>query len=536
MHTLLDSDQVVLKQYAQALSHLRERKRSDRIALFFGAGISKPLSYPTWKELIDKIQEQPEFADFISSSDESNVTFRAQSLIQYLTRQASTGTTVNDVTSERVAKYNWVKIVHRCLYDKLDVDDETNKHPYLKSYLSIIKDSPLTINYNFDDCIERMLLSEFKPESNNQGRVFETVWEPSTQYQRSKGVIYHPNGYLPKNLVENYSENIIFAESEFADQLIHSMYGHYSTLVSHLSRYTSLLIGLSLDDPTLKHILRQNTTLNPGHVHYWLKYCEALPTKEAMEQERDVNFEVFGVVTIHLTESDFAAFGRLIACSDEEFAELADRLGVAKKYVYYVTGAVGAGKTSSVHKLKSLCWFGEWLDRKPDAMAKPHVELTPEERTKVDEWVSTQFRKKNRRINEISSGVIICDRSPIDPLVFTKDEARTERAKQHFDIIKPQPNSLNVQGGHIIFLTASGTELHSRSKHRHQNSNAEYLDKQQRGLKELYKSPSDSISEISTSGRTVEQVARHVAKVIHLGSYIECDLHDLLCKTAYPEV
>lgn len=523
---LKEKDLDVMVRNQRALCHLRERKKAERIALFLGAGVSRPLGFPCWKELIDRIEKQPEFIDYTPSSTSFNVALRTQSLIQYLQRCEAALNGALDVAAERVVRHRWITIVHRCLYENSKSDPEMLEHPYLEPFLSVIKESPLTINYNFDDCIERMLAASFASEqSTRHERIYETVWDPSTQYQRSKGVIYHPNGFLPKNLIDGYSDNIVFAEGEFADQLIQSMHGHYSTLVSHLSRYTSLLVGLSLDDPTLKHLLRQNTHLNPGHVHYWLKHCDALPDKTAMQEERDVNFEVYGVITLHLVDEEFASFGRLLACSDDEYAEAADRLGVRTKEIYYITGAVGAGKSSAVQKMKSLCWIGEWVEAKPEVLAKPHVELTSEERQSVDSWISQQFRKKDFKIGGIAHGLVICDRSPLDPLAFSKPNELQRRATEHIETIAPRASPRRLARGHVIFLTATGGELLSRAKHRHIEANDAYLEDQQRTLKEIYAMPNKAVTEISTCGRSLTQVVRAIAKEIHLRDYIEFDVH-----------
>lgn len=529
MVTLKDDDMPVMIRHQRAISHLRERKRSDRIALFLGAGVSKPFGFPKWNELIEIIEQQPEFADYAAVSATNNLAFRTQALIQYLHRGLCGLSGLIDAAAERVAKHKWIAILHRCLYQGTASDSEMPSHPYLGTFLSVIKDSPLTINYNFDDCIERMLASAFASEqSSNNEKVYETVWDPSTQYQRARGVIYHPNGFLPKKLIDGYSDSIVFAEGEFSDQLIQSMHGHYSTLVSHLSRYTALLIGLSLDDPTLKHLLRQNTHLNPGHVHYWLKYCKSLPDSATMREEQEVNYEVYGVITLHVTEEEFSSFGRLLACSNDEYAEAADRLGVNVKQIYYITGAVGAGKSSAVQKMKSLCWIGEWIDPKPEILAKPHIDLTIEERAEVDAWISQQFRKKDFKVSGIIDGLVICDRSPLDPLAFSRPEARGGRAKAHIDVIAPSASSRRLVKGHVIFLTATGGELLSRANHRLIDATDTYLENQQITLKEIYQAPNPALTEISTCGRSLQQVVRNVAKAIHLGPYNEFDIHQRL--------
>ena len=149
----------------------------------------------------------------------------------------------------------WLQIIHECLYDGATTDEAALRaHPYLWSLLPLIKKSVMTINYNFDDTIERMLYAyNIQAGGDRIDKGFETVWEPSTQFRRANGVLYHPNGYLPLNRGEGGSEQIVFMEQEMADQLIDVGSGHYSCLLNHLSKYTLLFLGLSLNDATLKH-------------------------------------------------------------------------------------------------------------------------------------------------------------------------------------------------------------------------------------------------------------------------------------------
>ncbi|WP_339868718.1 hypothetical protein [Pseudohongiella nitratireducens] len=188
MSILKPEDLAVLQRHQRALCHLRERKRSDRIAIFLGAGTSKPFGFPSWKELIDRIESANEFEGLETTRNNQSLAYRTQALLNYLQRQASIEGQLIDATAERVAKHNWISIVHKSLYEGTDEDSNLEYHPYLKYFLSVIKESPLTINYNFDDCVERMLAKEFAPEQSDiNERVYETVWDPSTQYQRSKG-------------------------------------------------------------------------------------------------------------------------------------------------------------------------------------------------------------------------------------------------------------------------------------------------------------------------------------------------------------
>ena len=53
----------------------------------------------------------------------------------------------------------------------------------------------------------------------------------------------------------------------------------------------------------------------------------------------------------------------------------------------------------------------------------------------------------------------------------------------------------------------------------------QYLEDQQNILRRLYKFPNGGVTEVSTVGRTLYEVVRHVARVIHLESYVGFDVH-----------
>ena len=175
-----------------------------------------------------------------------------------------------------------------------------------------------------------------------------------------------------------------------------------------------------------------------------------------------------------------------------------------------------------------LRWFGEWVESKPEELAKPHTELTALERSRVDTWISEQFRKKDFKISGVMCGVIISDRSPLDPIAFAEDSSVRERASQHLETLSPAASARRLNSGHIILLSASGNELLSRAKHRHDTVGPEYFDNQEQKIRGLYKEPNPAITEISTSGRTVNQVVRQISKIIHLGPYKKFDIHSRL--------
>jgi len=521
---LLEEDKQVLKRYPRAIMHLRDRKRTQRLALGVGAGVSIDLGFPTWGELVARLEKHPEFASAVLPKN-APLTIRIQALVQYLNNSMG-GDFAASVETEREARCRWTKLVHETLYKDVPKDDADlcAKHPYLINFLELIKKSPLTINYNFDDSLERMLSHNYKLEQANVNeRIYETIWEPSTQFRRSYGVIYHPNGFLPHSLIEGFSDQLVFSEGEYADQLIDLMSGHYATLTSHLTRYTFLFLGLSLSDSTLKHMLRQNVHLNPGHVHYYVRYClsdDDVP-KNRLDAETMANYDVYGAITLHLTQSGLSSLGRLLTCADWEFEEALDDMMLEKKFVYYISGAVGAGKTSTIERLKSITTLSEWVEPRPQLLQKQHTDLSVDERSQLDEWISGQFRKKNFKLSKSPDYVVACDRTPLDPLAFVTPEDLADRAKKHQRIIQRRDGQ-ELVAGQVIMLTASAEELMARAKERHKGASLEYLRKQQKDLESLL--DYTGLVVLSTSSRPLVDVVRAVCKIIHLGEYNKFDV------------
>jgi len=290
----------------RSIIHLRKRHHQDNmLGLCLGAGVSADFSFPSWHELIQKIAEHPDIKGEGLLSMSESLTSKSQFLFHmYKQNLARTGhTTGDEIVDSRQAALGWMQIVHTNLYSNAVVSEaELELHPYLWDLIPLIKQASMTVNYNFDDTIERMLyIYNNKTGESTDDKGFEVVWQPSTQFRRQRGVIYHPNGFLPHHTSDGFSEQIVFMEQEFADQLIDVGAGHYSCLLNHISKNTILFLGLSLGDTTLKHLLRVSARNNPGHFHYHIHWCEKdKPPKEEQVAIRQANFSVYNLVTLFL--------------------------------------------------------------------------------------------------------------------------------------------------------------------------------------------------------------------------------------------
>src|SRR5207248_837814 len=121
------------------------------------------------------------------------------------------------------------------------------------------------------------------------------------------------------------------------------MAGHYTALSYQLAQATRLLLGLSLDDPTLRHLLRQNAHCHPGHYHYYIAH-QKHTARHDPEFERTVsesNFAVYNLITLFLKTDEIAALGHLLDMPPDDFRHLAEEVGQPTHLRFLLTGSVG---------------------------------------------------------------------------------------------------------------------------------------------------------------------------------------------------
>lgn len=515
----------VLHDYPKAVFHMRSQLTRQKFMPIFGAGVGRDLNLPGWGDLVRAISEHPDIDGAQLDVSRASNTSLTQMLYQHFRlrcqKRLQQGLTAAD---ERACKSKWSSIIHECLYEKAK---DASEHPYLSAFVEIIKKSPLTVNYNFDDYIEELLDRSIKTE-NDKG--YETVWEPTVQYRRSQGVIYHPNGFLPRKLQRGSSSWLVFSDDSFEDQMIDAQRGHYSTLLSHLFRFTSLLIGLSLEDPTLRQLLRQNALANPGHVHYYVAYTDNGRThsKSRTAASRESNFSTYNLVTLFLDAQGIRGLAELLEMSDQQFAMYASELSLPRSYLYFLSGAVGGGKTSCLAYFKSLTTFDEWIDPKPDLILKPADSLTAFERTAVDEWINKQFARKNFLVGRAESQLCVIDRSLVDPLAFAPESKRKNRARALMNLYKTKEG---IAEGEVILLTGIPEVMQSRIEQRHKGGSSSYIASLQGDFISMWEK-AGTVRTVDTMDKSIHQVAKEVSRIIHLEEYSCAPIAKLLAGVA----
>jgi hypothetical protein len=383
------ADLALLRAYPRAFAHMRRQFDSDRLELIIGSGASQPLGFPSWKELVERIANHPT----ISGGHVFNHLYREAAkplpIISEVLFQRFRERHIDEIRRRetnpsvvlRLLVSRWLDVIHECLYAGIAADDGEllARDNLYEHFLDVVRRAQLTVNYNFDDSLQRLLLFKRTEDQRKIGRGFETTADPTLQFGLRRGVIYHPNGHLPFNRLERTSDRLVFSEESFADQLMDTMSGVYSSLIHHLSKNTCLLMGLSLEDETLRHLLRQSARLSPGHFHYYVQYVDSTTVRNQEAEQHQVRafFDAYNLLTLFLDAEGIAALGRCLLMVEHLLQSRVREANVPLHFTYYITGVPGAGKTTTVSHFKDLVTFDEWLDERLPNMARPHDELNP---------------------------------------------------------------------------------------------------------------------------------------------------------------
>lgn len=171
----------IMNAAPRAIVHLRSQNSRKRLGLIFGSGASKQLGYPDWNELVMRIAshsdvaaseiigkfrisaERPQ-ADQEKTTPKSLASITQMLFASFRNKALENRTEAGPITylNEQKIRSDWLRVIHAQLYKDIDTSVRPPKtlkdHPYLMSFLEIIKSSPLTVNYNFDDTLEQLLL------------------------------------------------------------------------------------------------------------------------------------------------------------------------------------------------------------------------------------------------------------------------------------------------------------------------------------------------------------------------------------------
>jgi hypothetical protein len=183
---------------------MRHRHDRRKFSLVLGAGVSKDFGLPTWAELLRGIAGDKKVGGISLLDRNKNRSHSPKTQILFHHFAAKLQAKNGDLSLAEI-KSRWRQIIRKHLYKKgsKDVEQVLSSHPYIGPFIKIVQESPMTVNYNFDDYMEKIVHKAGSGEpSLEYARSFETVWDPHLQTKRDNCVIYHPNGFLPETQVD----------------------------------------------------------------------------------------------------------------------------------------------------------------------------------------------------------------------------------------------------------------------------------------------------------------------------------------------
>jgi hypothetical protein len=528
-----DERSELLRSYPRAICHLRQQLESDQLGLIFGAGASLPYGFPAWGDLLERIGSELQVEDWAAIGQLSPA-MRAEVLFHRFRQAGEYEPELPFASRAAMEDARWRKLVHDCLFQTApEVPPEDVPRPY-HWFAPVVEKSGLTINYNFDDTLERVLQARAHSRDRDpRNRGYEVVLEPLLSRRVNPNArVYHPNGYLPR-VFHDGSTFITFSQTGFADQLLQSGTAEYAPLLTLLRLQTFLLIGLSLDDEILRNVLRQHSRVDVSSVHYYVKYLPE-PTYISDRDRRAIrsaNFETFNLITLFLDDTGMHALADLLAESRDAFVDDCARAKQPFSRTFYITGAIGSGKSAVTRSFRDLITFDEWSVTRPAELNVHPRGLSQEELRDADEWIATQMRIRNRNIAEARRypGLHIVDRTPLDPLIFTPDEdyqAKGARLREEMAV-----ESTPISNGQIFVLIGDPEELRIRIEARFKQASKEDIEHQQDLLISLF--PEEwtderkNIKHMNIDGLTLRQLVKQIVREIHLGDNERFDEADL---------
>lgn len=233
---------------AAIISSLRQSLAKHQVALVLGAGVSDSSGIPRWNPLIRKISE----ALFFKSKNPDMAGVMGTDSLSQIRRVRF------------LEKFPPLSLQFRqVLLDEMYKDYAPGKvNPEIEAIASMLVEPALSIDtvvtYNFDDVLETTL-NAITPKPEYCVVHSDLTLRRATSRRR----IYHPHGYLPRNISR---EELVEAEVVFAESQYHQQYYDQSNWCNVVQLRTfmerrCLFVGVSLDDPNQRRLLDSSNRL-----------------------------------------------------------------------------------------------------------------------------------------------------------------------------------------------------------------------------------------------------------------------------------
>jgi hypothetical protein len=516
------------------ITHMWQRLHEHKqLGLLLGAGVSIDAGCPSWTGLVDRLAVEEKIpkaritAHRKAGLQESYVT---EMLFQMHGRKE--GVRHRNIKPQYYKfqiSSSWAEKIHRCLYADIrtkSFEELLNAHTYLSDLGELVYGSAFTVNFNFDDIVDEAV---FRYAGITKRPNPEVLLSPKPETRRAAPVVYHINGYLPREEIRRRSEHVVLTEDAFAEVLLSTNSVDAEFVTAKFATTTFLILGSSLNDSSLKNLLRAGAKRNPANHHY-IVYWENPDRPRTGRQKReifDVNLSVYNLISIFMTTLEIGCLIKILNENDQ--AEVtAEITALSKEKIcrkYYLVGPVAGGKSSTLEAMRCFSTHEEWLGRPPALMYQNERTLTKEQQALVDDFLFPQLMEKNRRMVTAGPGIHVMDRAYFDLFAFSnKKTSEVLRKAKELKSRISGPGS-DFADGQIIFMEASEPELEARLARRGKRRgklgrivyDATTLLEQAATLKKIYRPKKDSQFDTSFDGSAV--VAQRIARKILLKKY-----------------
>lgn len=308
----------------ERLEELKNSYKRDELVLFLGAGVSKDAGISEWKDLISDLLVLM-IKNKFSKKNRSINDFEADFILKELNENSPLlqATFIKAGLGE-----SFEKDVSRFLYKNFnDTNKGTSKLLKSISKLCLPRRNGVgiraVVTYNFDDLLE-VNLKEYNIH-------YHSLYSEMDYTTPDELGIYHVHGFLPRNPeeYEQLSEGLLV----FSEDGYHNLYNDpYSwaniTQLNFLRENTTLMIGLSLNDPNLRRLLAISNRRTKASKHFAIMKKNNFSNTLGVEEIRDDILESFNIVNNELQEKFFEQLGMKIIWVEkyEEIPELLESI------------------------------------------------------------------------------------------------------------------------------------------------------------------------------------------------------------------
>jgi hypothetical protein len=527
------------KHLDRFIVHLRQQCTARNLNLVVGAGATTDAGTPQWGELIRRLRKKMiKFTDLKKDHLESfGYTMAASVLLKWLDARIKDDDEykkhkVPQADKEYYVKNRWNTLIKDAMYRNVPPDAKMRfrKHKYLEDLAYLVSNCPLTINFNFDDIVDMATQAVCAIKGTELPNI---VWRLPFGYQHKGATILHINGFLSSS-GKSHSEHLVLTEGAFAELMMQQTDYQSVALLRAFAETTVMVIGCSMEDTSLKAILRASSQINPANYHYVISFLgdDDRQTDEHLERMFEVNRETYNLITIFLRRDEYRPFLNLISRADAStFHTSLKELnpGCRSRLLFYIVGAVGSGKTTLIKNLRLFRTYEEWGAQPPKEMYRDSRTLTSDERKKVDDFLKPQMRRKNQLMQSADIGYHVMDRAFLDLIAFSNNNGENAAKLQMLETFVAGEDGFS--DGVTIMLTATPSELERGQWSRGlapkrfggDGFTLKTLRQQQELLKAIY-TPCRTVERVS--GKSAAMAARDVAFEILTAQYEPISFQD----------